>query len=383
MPEEAAREANRELDRLAKLPTAAAEYSVIRTYLDWLIEFALEDWPPRTTSISRLRDRYWTRTTMIWKRSRIASWSIWLCASCDRSVPVSFRTRPPGKPIRREREGVILCFVGPPGVGKTSLGQSIARALGREFIRQSLGGVHDEAEIRGHRRTYIGAMPGRIIQAIRRVGTRNPVFMLDEVDKIGSDFRGDPSSALLEVLDPEQNREFRDHYLECPVRPLAGDVHHHGQRAGHDPGSAAGPDGDPPALRLHRAGKARISPRAIWSRARFARTACGRMRSPLRRTLWPGSSATYTREAGVRELERRSAGLPQGGDRGGRRSALLQYGAWQRTSADYLGKPSYFYEVAERTEIPGVATGLAWTPQRRRHPLYRGDQDEGEQGLYR
>ena len=220
MSAEAEKEALRELDRLTALPSASAEYSVIRSYLGWLTELP---WQVTTADnldiaearrvldedhfdLERIKDRILEYLAV--RKLRKERGRDQITADDEESTP---KDR-----IRLEREGVILCFVGPPGVGKTSLGRSIARALGREFIRQSLGGVHDEAEIRGHRRTYIGAMPGRIIQAIRRVGSRNPVFMLDEVDKIGTDFRGDPSSALLEVLDPEQNREFRDHYLDVP-----------------------------------------------------------------------------------------------------------------------------------------------------------------------
>ena len=224
MPEEAHKEAKRELDRLAKLPTAAAEYGVIRTYLDWLTSLPWNKTTPDDLDVSA-RARGAGRRPLrpeghqgthpgIPGRAQAQGGAAPQEAKPSRSRQAE--TARAADYIRREREGVILCFVGPPGVGKTCLGQSIARAMGRKFIRQSLGGVRDEAEIRGFRRTYIGSMPGRIIQALRRIETRNPVFMLDEVDKLGMDFRGDPASALLEVLDPEQNREFRDHYLDVP-----------------------------------------------------------------------------------------------------------------------------------------------------------------------
>ena len=216
MPEEAAREARRELDRLARLPSAAAEYGVIRTYLDWMVSLP---WDVRTDDnleIAHARavldeDHYGLEDV----KERILEYLAVRKLRQERAGELAER-RPSEALIRREREGAILCFVGPPGVGKTSLGASIARAMGRRFTRLSLGGIRDEAEIRGFRRTYIGAMPGRIIQTLRRVESRNPVLMLDEVDKIGRDFRGDPASALLEVLDPEQNHEFRDHYLDVP-----------------------------------------------------------------------------------------------------------------------------------------------------------------------
>src|SRR5262249_30880089 len=213
MPEEAQKEAERELDRLSKLPTAAAEYGVIRTYLDWMTSLP---WSKRTDDkldIAEARavldeDHYGLKDI----KERILEFLAVRKLRQERAAEIEESESE--YTIRRERRGAILCFVGPPGVGKTSLGASIARAMGRKFIRMSLGGIRDEAEIRGFRRTYIGAMPGRMIQTIRRAESRNPVIMLDEVDKLGRDFRGDPASALLEVLDPEQNAEFRDHYLD-------------------------------------------------------------------------------------------------------------------------------------------------------------------------
>ncbi len=213
MSEESAREARRELDRMARLPTAAAEYGVIRTYLDWLVNLPWSVQTEDNLDIAHARavldeDHYGLKDI----KERILEYLAVRKLRQERAGEEKRETKVDY--VRREREGAILCFVGPPGVGKTSLGASIARAMGRKFTRMSLGGIRDEAEIRGFRRTYIGAMPGRLIQTMRRVESRNPVIMLDEIDKLGRDFRGDPASALLEVLDPEQNFEFRDHYLD-------------------------------------------------------------------------------------------------------------------------------------------------------------------------
>ncbi len=198
MPEDAKKAADRELDRLSKVPQASPEYSVIRTYLDWLVALP---WGKETTDHIDIKKAREILDEDHYDLEKIKDRIIEYLAV--------------GK-LKNRLTGPILCFVGAPGVGKTSLGQSIARAMGRKFVRLSVGGVHDEAEIRGHRRTYIGSMPGTILRAVRDAGTRNPVMMIDEIDKVGADFRGDPQSALLEVLDPEQNNSFRDHYLDLP-----------------------------------------------------------------------------------------------------------------------------------------------------------------------
>ncbi len=361
MPEEAEKEARRELDRLSKLPTAAAEYGVIRTYLDWLTSLPWNRSTEDNLDVAHARqvldeDHYDLEDI----KDRILEY---LAVRKLRHERAEDRKQEEVTDyIRREREGVILCFVGPPGVGKTSLGQSIARALGRKFIRMSLGGVRDEAEIRGHRRTYIGALPGRIMQAIRRVESNNPVFMLDEVDKMGSDFRGDPSSALLEVLDPEQNREFRDHYLDVPfdlsqvmfittanlLDPIPGPLRDRMEilaLSGYTEGE-----------------KVRIAQGYLIPRQRRENGLRpdeiefeeGALRQMIR---------DYTREAGVRNLERVIGRVCR---KVATRVAEATVEATTVVEADdlveYLGRPRFYPETAERTEIPGVATGLGWTP---------------------
>jgi len=367
MPEEAYKEAKRELDRLAKLPTAAAEYGVIRTYLDWLTSVPWNKITPDNLDIAHARavldeDHYGLKDI----KERILEYLAVRKLKTERAAHESDEEKQQEEAelhdyIRREREGVILCFVGPPGVGKTSLGQSIARAMGRKFIRQSLGGVRDEAEIRGFRRTYIGSMPGRVIQALRRIETRNPIFMLDEVDKLTSDFRGDPSSALLEVLDPEQNREFRDHYLDVPfdlsqvifictanyLEAIPGPLRDRMeviQLSGYTD------------LEKISIAQGYLIPRQIkenglhHDEVKFTDAALTQM------------IRDYTREAGVRHLEREIGRVCR------KLATKIAEGTTTHVTVDapevlgYLGKPRFYGEIAERTQLPGVATGLAWTP---------------------
>ena len=239
LPEDVRKQTDRELSRLEKLPQAAAEHGVIRTYLEWIASLP---WDKRTDDNLDLAHARGVLDEDHYDIAKVKDRILEFLAV---------------RKLKPDATGAsIMCFVGPPGVGKTSLGRSIARAMGRKFERISAGGVRDEAEIRGHRRTYIGAMPGTIIRALRDAGANNPLFMIDEIDKMGSDYRGDPSSAMLEVLDPEQNSSFRDHYLDVPFDLSRGAVHHHGEHAGHDPAAAARPHGDHPAGGLHRGGEA-------------------------------------------------------------------------------------------------------------------------------
>ena len=373
MNEEARREAERELDRLAKMPTQAAEYSVIRTYLDWMVSLPWQKTTPDNLDIAHARrvldeDHYGLPDIkeriieFLAVRKRRHELQISESAAEPAQESAISTNQVAEDPIRREREGVILCFVGPPGVGKTSLGASIARAMGRKFIRMSLGGVRDEAEIRGVRRTYVGSMPGRIIQSIRRVESRNPVFMLDEVDKLGSDFRGDPASALLEVLDPEQNREFRDHYLDAPF-DLSQTIF---ICTANTLETIPGPLRD----------RMEVLQLSGYTEQEKLKIAHGYLvpRQLKENGLRPGevtfSDAAilklvreYTREAGVRNLEREIGSICRRlVARAAEGKVTLPFHVTPEAVAELRGKPRFYNEVVERTETPGVATGLSWTP---------------------
>jgi ATP-dependent Lon protease len=347
MPEGVKKEAVRELDRLSKMPVAAAEYTVSRTYLDWLVALP---WNKRADEVIDLPK---TKTILDADHSGLEK-------AKDRILEYLAVRK-----LNPEVKGPILCFAGPPGVGKTSLAKSIASSLGRKFVRVSLGGMRDEAEIRGHRRTYIGALPGQIIQGLRRADSKNPVFILDEIDKLGSDFRGDPSSALLEVLDPEQNNTFRDHYLDVPfdlsevlfittanvldpIPPPLRDRMEVLEIAGYT---------EDEKLKIatdHLVGKQIKNHGLTHDQIRFTPEA---LRQVIR---------GYTREAGVRNLEReigsicrkvarRHAEAPSDG------IGLIEI--TPDTVVEMLGAPKHLdEEIEERTKDPGVAIGLAWTP---------------------
>jgi ATP-dependent Lon protease len=345
MSEEAQTEALRELDRLAKMPPAAAEYTVARTYIDWLITMPWKDEPAPAIDLAASQAVLNEDHEGLEKiKDRILEY-------------LAVRK------IRPEGKDPILCFVGPPGVGKTSLGRSIARAMGRKFHRISLGGIRDEAEIRGHRRTYIGALPGQIIQGLRRTGSRNGVFMLDEIDKLGMDFRGDPASALLEVLDPEQNTAFRDHYLDVAFdlsRVLFITT-------------ANVIDGVPAPLRdrmevIHLAGYTEEEKIAIAQKHLVPKQAREHGLAADETIAFAPAALRllargYTREAGVRNLEREIGSVCRKVARQRAEGRTEPVTVTPDMVATFLGVPRFeLEEVEERTRVPGVAVGLAWTP---------------------
>jgi ATP-dependent Lon protease len=343
LPSEADNVAKKQLKRLRSMQVGSAEYTVVRTYLDWILDLPWTNSTEDNMEIAEVR--------------RVLDEDHYGLDKVKKRIVEYLAVRK----LKKDKKGPILCLIGPPGVGKTSLGRSIARSLGRKFVRVSLGGVHDEAAIRGHRRTYVGALPGQIIQGMKKSGTVNPVFMMDEVDKIGHDFRGDPSAALLEVLDPEQNNSFADHYLEIPydlsnVMFVA---------------TANVADPIPPPLRD------RMEILEIPGYTRREKLAIARQHLIPKQLEEHGLKAEqltitdeaveeliehYTREAGVRSLERTIASVIRGvavkvaeGDTAARTIKS------EEDLHTFLGPIKYTSEVAERTEESGVATGLAWT----------------------
>ncbi len=343
LPQEAEQVAKKQLKRLRNMQVGSAEYTVVRTYLDWILDLPWHVQTPDNMDIGAVRkvldeDHYGLETV----KKRILEY-------------LAVRK------LKKDKKGPILCLIGPPGVGKTSLGRSIARALGRKFVRISLGGVHDEAAIRGHRRTYVGALPGQIIQGMKKASTINPVFMMDEVDKIGHDFRGDPAAALLEVLDPEQNNTFADHYLEIPY-DLSNVMF-----------VATANIADPIPAPL----RDRMEILEIPGYTRREKLAIARRHLVPKQLEEHGITKemlditdpavdlvidTYTREAGVRTLERQIASIIRGvavkiaeGDTTPRKIE------GEEQVREFLGPQKFTSEVAERTEEAGVATGLAWT----------------------